>query len=138
LNIIDFSKPFNLCVDASDYAIAGILTQKDEHEFDRVAFASRKLSDSQKAWATIEKESYAALWSLQNYRNWIYGADITVHSDLNPLTYVTESAPNSAKLMRWALALQELNVKFMFKPGRINAAADCLSRLGPDWRLDPG
>jgi len=72
LNIIDSSKPFNLYVDAIDYAIAGILTKKDEHEFDRpVAFASRKLSDTQKAWATIEKESYAALWSLQKYRNWI-------------------------------------------------------------------
>jgi hypothetical protein len=133
LNIIDMSKPFNLYVDASDYAIAGILTQIDDNGFDRpIAFASRKLNETQKAWATIEKESYAALWSLQKYRNWIFGADITVHSDHNPLTYVTEAAPKSAKLMRWALALQEFNVKFRYRPGRANVAADCLSRLGPD------
>ena len=87
--------------DASDYAIAGILTQKDENGLNRpIAFASRKLNETQRAWATIEKESYAALWSLQKYRNWIFGADITVHSDHNPLTYVTESAPKSAR--RWA------------------------------------
>ena len=127
------SKPFNLYVDASDHAIAGILTQKDENGLDRpIAFASRKLNETQKAWATIEKESYPALWSLQKYRNWIFGADDTVHSDHNPLAHVTESTPKSAKLMRGALASQEFNVKFRNKPGKANVAADCLSRLGPD------
>ena len=139
LNIVDFSKPFNLFVDASDYAVAGILTQTDEQENEKpVAFASRKLTDTQKAWATIEKEAYVALWSLQKYRGWTFGAVVTVHSDHNPLTYLTDSAPKSAKLMRWALALQEFNVTFKFKPGKNNVAADCLSRLGPDCSEDPG
>ena len=48
---------------------------------------------------------------------------------INPLTYVTEMAPKSAKLMRWALALHEFNVKLKYKPGKANVAADCLSRL---------
>jgi transposase InsO family protein len=139
LNIVDFSKSFNLFVDASDYAIAGILTQTDDHGNEKpIAFASRKLTDTQKAWATVEKEAYAALWSLQKYRNWVFGAAITVHSDHNPLTYLTDSAPKSAKLMRWALALQEFNVTFKYKPGKTNVAADCLSRLGPDGYEDPG
>ena len=139
LNIVDFDKPFNVFVDASDYAVAGILCQTDEQGNERpIAFASRKLTYTQKAWATIEKEAYAALWSLQKYRSWLFGAVITVHSDHNPLTYLTDSAPKSAKLMRWALALQEFNVTFKFKPGRSNEAADCLSRLGPDCNNDPG
>ena len=37
----------------------------------------------------------------------------------------------SSKLMRWALALQEFDVVFMYKEGRCNTAADCLSRVGP-------
>ena len=139
LNVVDFEKPFNLFVDTSDYAIAGILTQTDDKGHEQpIAFASRKLSDTQRAWATVEKEAYAALWSLQKYRDWIFGAAVTVHSDHNPLTYLTESAPKSAKLMRWALALQEFNVKFRYKPGKTNVAADCLSRLGPDCSEDPG
>ena len=67
----------------------------------------------------MEKEAYAGLWSLQKYRGWVFGAADTVHSDHNPLTYLTESAPKSAKLMRWALALQEFNVTFKYKPGKI-------------------
>ena len=139
LSIVDFNKPFNLFVDASDYAIAGILTQTDDQGKEKpIAFASHKLSDTQKAWATVEKEAYAALWSLQKYRSWVFGAADTVHSDHNPLTYLTDSAPKSAKLMRWALALQEFNVTFKYKPGKNNVAADCLSRLGPDCCEDPG
>jgi len=132
LSILDLSKPFNTFVDASSFAIAGILTQTDENGNENpIAFASRKLNKTQQAWCTVEKESYADLWALQKYRNWIFGAEITVHSDHNPITYLTESAPKSFKLMRWALAIQEFNVKFKFRAGKTNTAADCLSRVGP-------
>ena len=54
---------------------------------------------------------------------------MTVYTDHNPVTYLTETAPKSAKLMRYALALQEYDVIFRYKAGKNNAAADCLSRL---------
>ena len=71
-----------------------------------IAFASTKLNATQSAWSTIKREAYAAWMALQKYRNWIFGSEVTVHSDHNPLLYLTESVPKSAKLMRWALALQ--------------------------------
>jgi hypothetical protein len=133
LYIIDSTKPFNLFVDASDFAISGILTQTGEDGSERpIAFSSAKLTSTQRAWATVEKEAYAALAALHKFRNWLFGVRVTVYSDHNPLTYLTESAPKSAKLMRWALALQEFNILFKFRPGKANVAADCLSRLGPE------
>ena len=84
---------------------------------------------NQCAWSTIEREAYAALMALQKYRNWIFESEVTVHSDHNPLLYLTESVPKSAKLMRWALALQEFSVTFKYRAGPNNVAADCLSRL---------
>jgi len=69
LNIVDFNKPFNIYVDMTDNAIAGIVTQKDKEWVGPANhFASCKLSDTQRARSTIEKESYATLWSLQKYR----------------------------------------------------------------------
>ena len=59
----------------------------------------------------------------------MFGTKITVYSDHNPLTYLTISAPKSAKLMRWALALQEFDLEFRFRSGKTNVAADTLSRL---------
>jgi hypothetical protein len=136
LAIIDFSRPFHLFVDASDYAISGILTQVDDQGAERpIAFTSKKLTETQRAWATVEKEAFAALNSLKRFRHWLFGTDVMLYSDHNPLTYLTDAASKSAKLMRWALALQEYNVTFVYNPGKFNVAADCLSRPGPDGNL---
>ena len=131
LSIVDVDKPYKLYVDASNCAIGAVLTQMDAQGHDRpVAFASLKLTSAQKAWATVEKEAFAAIWALQKFRRWLFWCPVTVLSDHNPLMYLTQASPRSAKLMRWALALQEFDVSFKYKEGRNNAAADCLSRVG--------
>ena len=130
LNVVDFKRPFTLHVDASEYNVGAVLTQTDNNGKEQpVAFASSKLNETQRAWSVIEKETFAAIWALKKYRNWIFGKSVTVYTDHNPVTYLTETAPKSAKLMRYALALQEYDVIFRYKAGKNNAAADCLSRL---------
>jgi len=130
LYVVDFSKPFNLFVDASGFTTSAVLTQTGPNGIELpVAFSSMKLNETQSKWSTIEREAYAALVALRKYRSCLFGTDITVHSDHNPLLYLTESAPKSAKLMRWALALQEFAVTFEYCAGRNNAAAGCLSRV---------
>ena len=76
-----------------------------------------------------EREAYAALLALKKYRSWIFGTYVCVY----PLLYLTESIPKSAKLMRWALALQEFSVIFKYRAGRANVAADCLSHLKSNY-----
>jgi len=71
------------------------------------------------------------MWALQKYRHWFFEAQILIYSDHNPITYLTEASPKSPKLMIWALPIQEYNVRFCYKPGKYNTAADCLSRLDP-------
>ena len=66
-----------------------------------------------RAWTVIEKETFAAIWSLKKFRNWIFRKTVTVYTDYNAITYLTEMAPKSAKLMRYALALQEYDVVFL-------------------------
>ena len=64
LNIIDMSKPFSIFADSSNYAVGACLTQPSGVREFPVAFASHKLTETQQRWATIEKEAYGALWSL--------------------------------------------------------------------------
>jgi hypothetical protein len=85
------------------------------------------LSGAQLSWAAIE-EAYAIIWSLNKFRTWIFGAPITLFVDSNPLTYLTASAPKSAKLTHWALALQEFNVSFQYRKGREHFVTDYLYR----------
>ena len=61
--------------------------------------------------------------------SWIFGKPVTLFTDHNPTTYLTDSAPKSPKLMRWALAIQRYDVTFCYKAGKANVVADCLSRM---------
>jgi len=130
LYIADMCKPFSIHVDASDYAAGGILTQTMENGTEKpIAFASCKFNATQRNWATIEKEAFSALWALQKFKHWIFGRTVTVFTDHNPITFLTESSPKSAKLMRWLLAISEFEVIFKYCVGKLNVSADCASRM---------
>jgi len=123
-------KPFLLYTDASNVAVGSCLAQYDEENMEHpVAYGSQKLTVTQSAWSTIEREAYAVIWALGKFRDIIFGCHITVFSDHDPLKYLTESAPKSAKLTRWALALQEYDVTLKYTKGPLNKMADGLSRL---------
>jgi len=130
LHTIKFGKDFGLLVDASGTAVGCCLIQWSEVNLEKpIAFASMKLSETQTRWATIEREAYAVIWALQRFRCWIFGSKIQIFSDHNPLTFITESAPKSSKLARWALALQEFNIEFRYRAAKQNVIDDFLSRL---------
>lgn len=108
-----------------------MLTQPatDETEIP-VAFISQKLTGAQRNWPTIEKEACAAIWALKKFRNWFFGKPVTLYTDHNPLTYITDGVSKNTKLTRWALALRDYDVTFKYKAGKSNTAANCLSRVG--------
>ena len=130
LRIVRFDRPFHVSVDASAYAVAGLIEQCDD-DGDKYPLAvfSTKLTDSQKNWSTIEREAFAVLVAINKYRNWFFGNKIILYSDHNPLTFLTALAPKSSKLMRWSLALAEFDIEFRFRPRKHNVPADTLSRL---------
>jgi len=130
LVIVDFGKLFTIHVDSSNHTIGSYLTQPDVNQKERpVAFITKKPNKTQQAWSTIEKETFATIWALDHFRNRIFGKPMTVFTDHNPITYLTEAVPKSAKLMRWALAIQQHDVTFRYKAGKANVVADCLSRI---------
>ena len=57
LAVIDCNKAFNLYVGTSNYACAAVLTQNVGDQIDKpVAFASVRLTPTQRNWSTVEKE----------------------------------------------------------------------------------
>ncbi|GFY03483.1 retrovirus-related Pol polyprotein from transposon 412 [Trichonephila clavipes] len=130
LHTPDLSNPFLLFADASATAIGVCLAQHNDHmEEMPISFFSKKLTLSQMKWSTIEPEAFSMLEALCKFDTRIFGSQIQVISDHEPLTYLTNSAPHSAKLTRWALALQRYNVKVSYRKGSAHGNADALSRL---------
>ena len=116
LAVINLSKPFDVFVDASEKNVSGILTQqRTDGHYSPIAFFSQKLNDTQRKWSTVEREAFAVVVALRKYRSWLFRTLVRIHSDHNPLTYLTNFAPRSARLMRWALALQEFQIEFKYR-----------------------
>ncbi len=123
-------RPYQLYTDASMTAVGACLAQQDEEGKERpIAFFSKKLTPCQTRWATIEREAYAVLSALKKFDTWVFGAQIQIISDHNPLTYLTQGMPQGAKLARWALALQRYNMTITYRKGSKHGNADALSRI---------
>ncbi|GFV48774.1 retrovirus-related Pol polyprotein from transposon opus [Trichonephila clavipes] len=122
-------KPYTIHSDASKIGIAACLSQKCGDKCYPIAYASQKLSKTQQSWSTIEREAFAIVWNLKKFEVWVFGTEIEFYTDHNPLPYLTKSAPQSAKLQRWAFALQRFNVTINHCPGVKMPHADALSRL---------
>jgi hypothetical protein len=125
----DYSKPFVIFTDASDYAVGACLSQKIGDTEYPIAFASKKLSPAQHNYAVIEKEAYAVIFALRKFEPYVFGSEIDIVSDHNPLTYLTDCIPQSARLQRWCLALQKYQAKITYRKGKCHLNADALSRL---------
>ena len=117
-------------LDASGYAVGACVSQVDElGEEHPIAYASQKLTDSQSKWSTIEKEAFAVVWALKRFDSLLFGTNIDIVSDHNPLAYLAESCSKSAKLTRWALALQRYRCTLRHRAGSKHSNADMLSRI---------
>lgn len=121
----DYSKPFELTTDASNFALGAVLSQ-NRHP---ITFISRTLNKTEQNYATNKKEILAIVWALQKLRNYLYGvANLTIYTDHQSLIYsISEKNPNT-KLKRWKNFIAEFGAEIKYKPGSQNIVADALSR----------
>ena len=124
----NFSKPFIVTTDASDYAIGAILIQGEIGQDLPVSYASRTLTDAETKYATIEKELLAILFGVENFRPYPYGRKFTLVTDHRPFVWLHNIMNPGSKLNRWRLRLGEYDYSVVYKSGRVNANADVLSR----------
>ena len=87
LHLPDYSKTFFVQTDASDKAIAGILSQRtDDGKEYPIAYRSRKLSIREQYWPTVEKECLAIVWAISQFEYYIWGRKFVVETDHKPLS----------------------------------------------------
>ena len=98
----DFSSPFILTTDASDFALGAVLSQIQNGIERPIAFASRTLNDTETRYATNEKEALAIIWAVKKFKPYLYGNKFTLMTDHKPLTFIKTSEKNS-KILRWRL-----------------------------------
>lgn len=109
-----------------EYNVGGETVEKP------VYFLSHKLSKSQTNWATVEKECFALVYSLEKLHYWVSCSQIVAYTDHKPLVYLLTSAFKNKKIAAWQSTISEYNIDIKYLPGEKNCIADLLSRRPND------
>jgi len=127
----DPDRPALLEPDSSDFAIAGILSQKfEDGKILPVRFVSRELSPAELNYNVYDKEMLAIVFSLKKNRHYLQGAEheTTIYSDHQNLTYFKSTILLNRRQARWAEDLKQYNFQILYRKGSANIKADTLSR----------
>ncbi|CAN6567639.1 unnamed protein product [Malus baccata var. baccata] len=129
ITLPDWSTPFELMCDASDYAIGAVLGQRKKKLPHVIYYASRTLNGAQLNYSTTEKELLAVVFALDKFRSYLIGTKVIVFTDHAALKYLFTKKEAKPRLIRWMLLLQEFDIEIRDKKGSENVVADHLSRM---------
>lgn len=125
----DFSKEFEIFVDASKIGCGAVLTQNHDGIIRPIYFASKSFTKGEQNKSTIEQELIAIHWAIKQFRPYIYQKEFTVRSDHKPLVYLFGLKDPSSRLTRVRVDLEEHTFTVKHVPGKENVCADALSRI---------
>ena len=123
--------------DASDYAIAAILSvMHSDNEIHPIAFHSRTLGSSELNYDTHDKELLAIFEAFRIWRHYLEGPThpIDVVTDHKNLEYFSTTKLLTRRQARWSEYLSAFNFVLRFRPGKLGAKPDALTRR---WDVYP-
>lgn len=121
--------PLVLETDASDFAIAGVLSHSIDGKLYPIAFYSRKLNNSELNYEIYDKEMLAIVEAFKHWRAYLEGSpNITVYTDHKNLEYFTTSKVLNRRQARWAELLAQYDFKIVYRPGSKMGKPDALTR----------
>ncbi|OMO62746.1 reverse transcriptase [Corchorus capsularis] len=132
----DWSLPFEVMCDASDYAVGAVLGQKQDKRLHVIYYASKVLDNAQINYATTEKELLAVVYAFEKFRSYLVGSRVVVYTDHSALKYLLIKKDTKPRLIRWIPLLQEFDLEIRDKKGSENLVADHLSRLEQEDKVD--
>ena len=128
-------KPFLVETDASDFALAGALSQYDANNVLRpIAFYSRQLDKYERNYEIYDKELLAIFACFKEWRHFLQGGHhpVTVLSDHKNLSYFMSTKHLTRRQARWSLFFNEFNFTLTHRPGSRSGKVDFVSRR-PDY-----
>jgi hypothetical protein len=129
--------PFVVEVDASNYGLGCILSQKgSDGLMHPCAFHSRSLSRSERNYDVYDKELLAVKVAFEVWRHYLEGANhqVSVLTDhCNLLHFRDQGKILSQRQARWSLFFARFDFVLTYRPGQQDCKADALSRRA-DYR----
>ena len=125
--------------DASDYVIAGVLSQYNNHPDGKcllhpVAFYSRRMTPAECNYKIHDKELLAIIVAFEEWRRYLISTPdpIRVITDHKNLEYFTTTKALNRRQARWSEKLAEYNFQISYRPGTQGGKPDALTRRSGD------
>jgi len=128
----DFGRPFYIQTDASQVALSGVLLQEHNGIFRPVAFASRKLTDTETRYSATEREMLGINYAYEQFFNTVYGRKIIFYTDHKPLVTSEKLKNPMGRLANMFFKLTGVDYTIRHIKGEENHLPDFLSRVKYD------
>ena len=101
----DWSLPFEIMCDATDYAVGAILAPTKDKKHHAIAYASKTLIGAQLNYGTTEKELLTVVFAIDKFISYLVGAKVIVYTDQATLKNLFIKKDAKPCLIRWILLL---------------------------------
>ena len=129
--------PIVVETDASDYALAAIISQHNQDgELHPIAFHSRTFSGAELNYDVHDKELLAIFEAFKKWRHYLEGTitPVDVVTDHKNLEYFITTKILTRRQARWSEFLSQFNLVIRFRPGKQGTKPDTLTRR---WDVYP-
>ena len=116
--------------DASDYALAAIISTYVDGDIHPIAFHSRTFTSTELNYDVHDKELLAIFEAFQKWRHYLEGTPnpVDVVTDHKNLEYFTTTKLLTRRQARWSEFLSQFNLVIRFRPGKLGTKPDALTR----------
>ena len=101
----NWSLPFDIMCDESDYAIGAMLGQSHDKIFQAIYYASRTLNDTQENYTIIENYMLKMVYSCDKFRPYIIGSKVVIYTYHSSMRYLKLKKYAKPRLIIWVLLL---------------------------------
>lgn len=118
--------------DSSNEALGSVLSQVQDGKERVISYYSRSFTKQERNYCITRKELLAIVDSVKHFHHYLYGSKCLVRTDHGALTWLLKFKNPEGQLARWFEVLSQYDITIKFRPGRLNANADAISRIPCD------
>jgi len=120
---------FVLDMDASDFAIGAVLSQRQEGVERVIAYASRSLDRRERNYCVTRKELLAVVYFLRYFKQYLLGRlSFIISTDHAALTWLRRTPDPIGQQARWLEQMEEFSFTIQHRPGSSHGNADAKER----------
>jgi len=122
------TEPFILDTDFSGVAAGGVLSQVQGGKERFIGCFSKSLDTAQRQYPAHKGELLAVILGLRKFEHILRARKFLIRTDSSAITFLKGLKEARGIFARWLVYLSSFDFDIMHRPGKVNLAADALSR----------